>query len=91
METNTLLFEKLSDGGYAAKFVSTGPSIIQLERNSRGMVSVRANIPGMNPVPVIQLDNPYSTDTIFEVDMAAGIEITVISATEVNYAKIYNQ
>lgn len=89
METTALSFNKQSDGTYAASFVSTGLATIQISRKTRGIVSVRANIPGMTPVPVIQLDSPYSTDVIFELDIAEGLEVTVISSSEVLDAKIY--
>lgn len=89
MEITALTFNKQPDGNYAASFVSTGLATIQISRKSIGTLSVRANIPGMNPVPVSLLDNPYSTDIIFELDIANGLEVSVISSTEVTDAKIY--
>lgn len=90
MESNALTFKKQTDGNYVAAFVSTGLATVQLSRKAKGIVSVRANIPGMNPVPVSQFDNPYSTDIIFDVDMAEGIEVTLISTTEVNDGRIFS-
>lgn len=89
MESSTLSFSKQSDGNYTAGFVSTGKATIQLDREALGIVSVRVNIPGMNSVPVNQFDNPYSPDIIFEVDIAEGLEVTIISTTKVLAAKIY--
>jgi len=92
MATNNLTFSKSgSNGGYTARFVSDGPVILQLERTEQGIVSVKANLPGLPPVPVQTLRTIYGANMVFAVDLPAGVEVTVVSATEVSNAKMIRQ
>lgn len=85
--TATLTFDKVGDSWVAA-FVSQGACVIELERSTNGLVSVGANLSGMATVPVAQFSNPYKADTIFEVDVPEGVEVTIKSMTEVTNAKM---
>lgn len=83
----TLTFIK-SDDGYIANFTSTGLCVIEMERDKSSLISVRANIEGMESVPMAVFKNEYSANAIFEVNVPSGIEVTIKSATEVANAKM---
>lgn len=65
--------------------------IVEIEREKQGTCSVRANIEGMAAVPIASFQNPYVKDVIFKLDIPAGIEVTIISASEVRNAKIFTE
>lgn len=90
MATSTLNFTK-DNGIYVAKFTSSGNTIIELEREENGVVSVLANISGMRAVPVGQYNNGYGADAIIRVNVPSGIEVTVKSQSEVKAAKIMTE
>lgn len=77
-----------SNGVWVAQFTSGGNTIIEIEREQAGLVSVMANISGMRAVPIAQYDNGYTADAILRINVPAGIEVTVKSATEVTTAQI---
>lgn len=87
MATSTLTFEKVG-GVYAAKFASQGACVIEIERDEQSPVSVSANIDGMAEVPIASFNNPYVSSVIFNLDIPAGINITIKSTTEVVSAKM---
>lgn len=87
MATATLKFEKIGDT-WAAKFVSQGSCVIEMERAEQSPVSVTGSIGGLADVPIAVFQNPYGANAIFEIDVAEGIEVTVKSTTEVLQAKI---
>lgn len=88
MATSTLNFTK-DNGVYVAKFTSNGNTIIELEREENGMVSVLANISGMRAVPVGQYNNGFGADAIIRVNVPSGIEVTIKSQSEVKNAKMF--
>lgn len=90
MATSTLNFTK-DKGVYVAKFTSTGNTIIELEREENGVVSVLANISGMRAVPVGQYNNGYGADAIIRVNVPSGIEVMVKSQSEVKNAKMFTE
>lgn len=84
--TQELIFEK-EGTSYVCKLnegVTTG--IIQVEFEGRGILSVSANIPGMTPSVVNVYENPYGNSVIVELDLPAGIEVTLRTSTKVNKA-----
>lgn len=88
MATTAILnFEKTGDV-WAAKFTSQGSCVIELERNTQGIVSISANLSGMVEVPVTDFKNGYTPNVIFEVDVPEGVEVTVRSGSEVTQAKM---
>lgn len=60
--------------------------VIQILQKERGIVSVRANLPGMPPSVVAVYQNPYDRSVIFEIDIPDGLETTIKSGTEVEMA-----
>lgn len=87
MATSTLNFTK-DNGIYVAKFTSQGNTVIELEREESGIVSVLANISGMRAVPVGQYSNGYGADAIIRVNVPSGLEVMVKSQSEVKNAKM---
>lgn len=85
---STLAFTKGTDGSYTARFTSTGPVTVQMERRKQSLVAVRANVPGMDEVPVCSFQNGYGADVIFNLDVPSGLEVSIKSGTEVLSAKI---
>lgn len=61
--------------------ISSG--VAQVEFASGGILSVNANIPGMNPTVVKTCENPYGDSVIIELDFPTGIEVTLRTSTEV--------
>ena len=89
MET-TLNFTKKGEI-WEASYISSGNTVIQLERGKPGEVKIFANLGGMKRVEVNRYENFYNSVTIFNIDMPKGVEVTVTSATEVNEAKILTE
>ena len=87
MATKTLNFTE-ENGIYVAKFTSQGNTVIELEREENGVVSVSANIGGMRPVPIGQYNNGFGADGIIRVNVPTGIEVTIKSQSEVKNAKM---
>lgn len=85
--TATLTFEKVGDI-WAAKFVSDGPCVIEIEREKSSLIAVTANLDGMVEVPVTNFQNGYTPHVIFEVDVPEGVEVTIKSSSEVKLAKM---
>lgn len=85
----TLNFNKEGDA-YVAKFTSTGNTVVQLEREKAGVVSVACGIGGMDPVPVSQFQNGYTSNVIFAVNVPSGVDVVVKSQTEVKKAETLN-
>lgn len=88
MATTTLSFTE-KQGIWEAKFTSQGNTIIELEREENGVVSVLANISGMRPVAVGQYQNGYGVDAIIRVNVPSGLEVTIKSQSEVKNAKMF--
>lgn len=88
MATTTLNFTP-NQGIWEAKFTSEGNTIIELEREENGIVSVLANLSGMRPVAVGQYQNGYGADAIIRVNIPSGVEVTIKSQSEVKNAKMF--
>lgn len=90
MATTNLTFTKQEDE-WVSTFTSTGEGIIEIERKGQGNCSVLANITGMEKVPIATFQNPYVNTVIFNLDIPAGIEVTIKSASEVTSAKMFTE
>lgn len=90
MAATTLIFSKVGDK-WVTTFTSMGESIVEMERKGQGLCSIRANIEGMKSVPVTSFKNPYESNVIFNLDIPAGVEVTIESATEVINAKMITE
>ena len=82
----TLNFNK-EGNEYIARFVSEGNTVVQLEREKAGVISVRASIGGMKEVPVAQIQNGYTHDAIFAINVPSGVNVAIVSQTEVKNAE----
>lgn len=78
----TLKFNKEGDS-YIAKFQSAGNTVVELIREKAGVVSVLAGIGSLEPVPVAQFQNGFTSNVIFQVNVPAGVNVVVKSQTEV--------
>lgn len=79
-----ITFNRLSNGTWARSFEVEGNTTIQLNREKAGVVSVRATIDGgEHEVPIAQFENGFTPNVIFQLNVPKGIEVTIISQTEV--------
>lgn len=88
MAATDLSFSKNEENKYVASFVSEGPVTIQVKRQEAGSLNIYANIDGMDAIYVGGY-GPYngSANLIFNVDVPAGVNVSVESFTEVLEAK----
>ena len=91
MATTDLTFLRQADGSCTASFVSEGKAVVQMMRKGLGMVSVLANIPGMEPCVVDTFHNPYNLGIVFGVDLPVGIEVTIRCDSEIAEAQIMTE
>lgn len=76
---------------YKASFVSCGCSnVCQVDGKADRVLVVYANIPGMEPV-IIHSFVKGSANTIFNVAVPEGVEITITSSSEVSSAKVITE
>lgn len=89
--TIELTFQKAGNEKYAASFVSNGyPAVVELQRAQSASVKIYASLGGMEAVPVDY--RLYGTNpVIFQVEVPAGLEITVESPVEVITGKLLMQ
>lgn len=92
MAATDLSFSKNEGNKYVASFVSEGPVTIQVKRQEAGPLNIYANIDGMDAIYVGGY-GPYnsSANLIFNVDVPAGVNVSVESFTEVLEAKKIGQ
>lgn len=82
---------------YKATFVSSGNSVVQIKRlsNSQGQLGylqVYANIDGMDPILLASWNRFSSSENLmFQVDIMAGVTITLISEYEVESANVLTE
>lgn len=82
-----LSFRPDRDGWYTT-LTSQGLGVVEIAREKQGIVSVSAGLDGMALVPVMQVENPYIPNVIFELDIPQGVEVKIYSATEPTEAKV---
>lgn len=70
-----------------AEFSPTVPTTVQINRDSKGGLTVCANIDDMPPVTIFSNNGIYE-DFIFQVDVPAGVKITIESTAHVISAKM---
>lgn len=93
MAKQTLQFTKDGDN-YKSSFVSSGTTVVQLEReykveNNAGQLIVYAYIEGMKPVPVRKWTSyEASRNMIFQIDIPSGVTIEIVSSCNVINANI---
>ena len=76
---------------YRAKFTSGGSAVCQIERSENTPVCVKANIPGMDPKVVSVINPRYDAGAIFDIEVPAGLEVTIESGSEVSSAKLFTE
>lgn len=90
METKELNF--VQDGAvWKTEFVSEGPCIVQMDRETNATIRVWANIEGMNKVPVKDFRNLLDVNMIFELKIPAGLQVLIESWSEVTQAKAFTE
>lgn len=92
MAATDLSFSKNEENKYVASFASEGPVTIQVKRQEAGSLNIYANIDGMDAIYVggYGLYNG-SANLIFNVDVPAGVNVSVESFTEVLEAKVVKE
>lgn len=92
MAATDLSFSKNEENKYVASFASEGPVTIQVKRQEAGSLNIYANIDGMDAI-YIGGYGPYngSANLIFNVDVPAGVNVSVESFTEVLEAKVVKE
>lgn len=88
MATKNLEFTKNADGDYIATFTSEGASVVELERSKQGVVMVYAAIPGMTPIYIGGYMSPHSASQMIDINVLHGLEIKIVSKSEVSDAKV---
>lgn len=84
-----LTFSKNSQDQWEASFTATGDRIaVEVNRTSSGPLVVSASIDGLNKKTIHNFSPDSDADIIFEVDVPAEIEISILSFTEVTAAKV---
>lgn len=89
MEITDLQFNKTSTGRWEASFVSSGAVTIQIKRVKYGSMNIYANIDGMERS--LQRGDGYyneGSNSLFRVDVPAGLTVTIESLIEVLSAKL---
>ena len=81
-------FVKKDDKTWEAGFVSYGPGVVQVKRSDIAPLSIRANIPGMEPIVIYVIQ---TEDSIFRLEIPEGMEVTMISWSEVLEAKFFTE
>lgn len=83
-----LTFTKNSQNQWEASFIASGDRIgVEVNRSSSGPLIVSVSIDGLNKKSIRSFSPDSDADLIFEVDVPAEIEISIISFTEVTAAK----
>lgn len=89
MEITDLQFSKTSTGRWEASFVSSGAVTIQIKRVKYGSMNIYANLDGMERS--LQRGSGHyneGSNSLFMVDVPAGLTVTIESLIEVLSAKI---
>ena len=88
MAATDLSFSKNNKKKNVSSFVAVGSVTIQVKRKEAGALKIYANIDGMDAIYVGGY-GPYngSANLIFNVDVPAGVNVSVESFTEVLEAK----
>lgn len=88
---NKLTFIKDAKGAYIAEFVSSGNSAIHICRESNAALRVLAAIGDLTPVPIVKFGDDSPKNLIFEIGILAGVNITIVSNSEVTEAMVLTE
>lgn len=84
-----LIFSHNARGRWEASFTASGERMgIEVNRATSGPLIVTAGIDGLKTKQIRDFGPNADSDIIFEIDMPADIEISIISFTEVVAAKV---
>lgn len=92
MATTDLTFEQQKNKEYKATYISTGSTVLQMEREAPGRIAVQASIEGMDPIDIVH--KPFSQqqkDIIMNIDVPSGISVDIVSGTKVLSAKVLTE
>lgn len=82
-----LSFTQDSQGRWTASFASSGERVaIEVNRTAEGPFTVSASIGGLRPKPVMDLSR--DADLLFEIDLPAGVTVSLTSLTEVTAGQV---
>ena len=84
----TLNFIKGDNGKYLASHKMSGYSTVQISRRQSGMLRIFAYLEDMEPVVIGKYGSDSPKDLLFELSLQKGVEIVLISDTEVMESKI---
>ncbi len=79
-------FNKDDKGQYVAQYVSSGTTAIQINRTECAPLRVLASIGSMTPIVVVKFGDDSPKDLIFELNIVPGVNVTIISKSEVKEA-----
>lgn len=89
MATTNLQFSKTSAGRWEASFVSSGAVTIQVKRVKFGSMNIYANLDGMERSYIGGYGHyNEGSNSLFRVDVPAGLTVTIESLIEVLSAKL---
>lgn len=84
-----LTFTQNPKDQWEASFIASGERVgVEVNRSSSGPLIVLASIDGLSKQTIHSFSPDSGADIIFEVDVPAEIEISIISFTEVTSAKV---
>lgn len=83
-----LLFIKDSKGCYITEFISSGRTVIHINRITTDELKILAAIDNLPPVTLYKFGNDSATNLIFELCLIPGLRITLKSYSEVLEAKM---
>lgn len=83
-----LSFTKNLKGNYITEFTSTGNVAVHICRTVGATLRVLASIGNLSPIAIVKFGNDSPKDLIFEIDIHAGVKVSIISDSEVTDAKM---
>lgn len=88
MATN-LTFTKNSQNLWETSYSTTGERVaLEIIRTSSGPLIVKGNVGGLNDVTIKDFGPGAPADLLVDVDLPAGVSVSIVSFTEVTSAKV---
>ncbi len=81
-----LPFIKNDKGQYVAEYVSSGTTAIQINRTESAQLRVMASISNLTPIIIVKFGDDSPKDLIFELNIVPGVNVTIVSKSEVKEA-----
>lgn len=79
----------LQGGRYAAEYISTGATVVQIQQEKGDQVIVYAYLDGMRAASLVTIGNMGATPNyIFTVNAPAGVNVRIESLTKVTKAQM---